>query len=482
MEEFSRLLERLTRHFEETEHPRSLPILMSLVPARMGVNVIHQYVREEMRRVDQEQRTEDSTPDLVIDEEPTERGRSSESLKRTERSPTETTGQAVDSGVTSPLRRRQRTVSPSVLESTPLAMRTTYKRPISPMPSQILREASITPIPSDKEEPSRTRPSSSAVAANTVVESAHTVPRTSKGSTPTGSESVLYRIPFLRASAATPTSEKPKGKPIVVSNVQISPPSEHSKTKAGKGKTTDPSKIKRSSKSKTPGKKSARARSTGLPEVSLPQRGRKDRVPEDPEERKERLGDRVTKIDKHGVQHKIVYKHKDRHHYVSYDHPDAEPCVKKRQVTRRTHLHYLREQQAAEDSKDQREDEDPDQIVAQAQEDTQPSEVNTSATSQTSEVKEPTPTALENPEVTSEEVSMDNTPPIAVKSEVLDEEERQVQQLTPSSRQKYAMAKREALCSRVTDKPLATVILDSDEEYEQAEDGTRIKKEQSEII
>lgn len=75
--EFSRLLERLTRHFEETEQPRSLPILMSLVPARM-VNVIRQYVREEMRRVDQEQCAEESTPDLVIDEGHYERGRSTE--------------------------------------------------------------------------------------------------------------------------------------------------------------------------------------------------------------------------------------------------------------------------------------------------------------------------------------------------------------------------------------------------------------------
>lgn len=41
-EEFSRLLERLTRYFEDTEHARSLPILMSLVPARMGVNLIRQ--------------------------------------------------------------------------------------------------------------------------------------------------------------------------------------------------------------------------------------------------------------------------------------------------------------------------------------------------------------------------------------------------------------------------------------------------------
>lgn len=260
----------------------------------------------------------------------------------------------------------------------------------------------MTSVSSVDGEHSQARLSPSPEDTETVVQPAHSIPPSPRRPTPAASEAVLCKIPFLKSSSMIPTSEKAKGKPVVVSDVQISPPGASkvptaSKIKSGKGKASDPSKIKSSSRSRSSSKKSSRVKTTGLPEVSLPQRGKKDRLPEDPEEKAERLRDRVTKIDKHGVQHKVVYKHKDRHHYVPYDHPDTEPCIDKRQVTRRT---YLRDQRVAENDKNQRENEDPDPSAVHPPDDVQPSEADTSVASKVSKETEPTPTASEDPEVT----------------------------------------------------------------------------------
>lgn len=92
-----------------------------------------------------------------------------------------------------------------------------------------------------------------------------------------------------------------------------------------------------------------------------------------------------------------------------------------------------------------------------------------------------TTAGAEEPSV-SQEIIMDPSEPILVKTEVLDAQEESLHKLSPTSRRRKCREIRSSLRLRVTDNPLSVVVIDSEEEYELATDGTRIKREPEDVM
>lgn len=68
-----------------------------------------------------------------------------------------------------------------------------------------------------------------------------------------------------------------------------------------------------------------------------------------------------------------------------------------------------------------------------------------------------------------------------IKTAILDAQEESLLQLTPTSHRRKCREMRNSLRLRVTDTPLSVVVIDSEEEYELATDGTRIKREPEDV-